>query len=313
MPMGARAVRYAGLAVVLLLAGIGGGYVAAMALDDDDDPATTSGTSTTEPTEPGSTSGPGAGASEGTAVVIAPVGVVGWWVDGAWVRPSAGRPPVVGGERYTLVGPEGALGTAVGGELGVTCEISEPYPAYVELDPPFEAATDSGLAPIAVSGVEDPSPRDVEALDGRSDTYRRAAGDALATVGIDDRRPTITQLLRTDLDGDGSDEVLITVARLHKGELLQAKPGDYSAVILRRVVDGEVRSQVLEHFLAEDNPEGGFSYLLLHRVAAIADLNGDGELEVAIDDRYYEGSAVNVFADDGSGRLVAVIGTGCGV
>ncbi len=48
-------------------------------------------------------------------------------------------------------------------------------------------------------------------------------------------------------------------------------------------------------------------------LVAVADLNGDGRMEVVIDDAYYEGSSTAVYELAGDGSLVRVIGAGCGV
>ncbi|MDQ2649617.1 MAG: hypothetical protein M3Z03_08680 [Actinomycetota bacterium] len=306
--------RYALLAVVLLAVGIGGGYLGAKALDDDDPSPTATGDTTSTSSADGSpTSAPGADAA-GTSVVASRLGIVGWWTDGRWVEPLESSPPLADGARFRYVGIDGDRTEAVGGPVVDTCEISEPYPPYVELDPPFDrGGSKDGSRTIAVTGVADPVPREAEALDVKSETYRTAAGEALASEGIEDAKPTITQLYRVDLDGNGGDEVLITVERRNGKELTDAKDGNYSAVILRRLVDGQVRSQVLRHHEASKaGSDQSFAYLELYRVAAVADLNGDGALEVAISSQYYEGSGIEVLADDGKGTLTRAMGTGCG-
>jgi hypothetical protein len=45
---------------------------------------------------------------------------------------------------------------------------------------------------------------------------------------------------------------------------------------------------------------------------AIADLNGDGTMEVAIGSVYWESSGVSIYEFDG-GALHAVMSSGCGV
>jgi hypothetical protein len=298
------------VAVVLVLVGAGGGYLLAGAVDDDGSPTVTGDTTSTT----GSAGSPGgsAPAAEGTSVVLSSIGVVGWWTDGGWVPAGDGTPPIRGGEQFTFVTLGGPRGTATGGELGTTCEITEPYGADVELDPPFPDP-DDGTTQLAVTGVTDPLPRAAEPLDTKSATYAEAASAALSGVGIHDAHPPIAQLLRADLDGDGSDEVLITATRIRGKALTKARDGDYSAVILRRLVDGQVRSQVLAHSIASS--EGGdasFAFVHEYRIAAVADLNGDGRLEVAVASHYYEGAAIDVYAERDAGQLASVLATGCG-
>jgi hypothetical protein len=165
---------------------------------------------------------------------------------------------------------------------------------------------------VAVSGVSKPLPRRVETLDRASATYKAAATEALATVGITDAAPTLTQLLRIDLDGDGSDEVLLTAERRSGDELIDAEAGDYSAVIVRRLAGDGVLSQVLNFHKAEDDGSGGLVFLQQYRIVSVADLNGDGGLEVALSSAYYEGSGLEVFAGSGGGDLRSVLAVGCG-
>ena len=57
---------------------------------------------------------------------------------------------------------------------------------------------------------------------------------------------------------------------------LFAQPGDYSVVVLRKMIEGEWQTAILETSVAEpDSP-----YILSHSIAAIADLNGDGKMEI---------------------------------
>ena len=48
-------------------------------------------------------------------------------------------------------------------------------------------------------------------------------------------------------------------------------------------------------------------------VSAVADLNGDGIVEVVVSWSYWESSVVEVCAFEASGELVRVAGGGCGV
>jgi hypothetical protein len=47
-----------------------------------------------------------------------------------------------------------------------------------------------------------------------------------------------------------------------------------------------------------------------YHISAIADLNGDGRLEIAMYSAYYEGSSSDIFDLNGT-KLTAVLGCGC--
>ena len=90
-------------------------------------------------------------------------------------------------------------------------------------------------------------------------------------------------------------------------------PGDFSLVYLRAPqISGQVVDTVIfSSFVAPDLPDEQLPFMNLARVLGVADLNGDGRMEVALRTWYYEGAGVTVFEFDGDGAT-AVMGNGCG-
>ncbi len=210
----------------------------------------------------------------------------------------------------TLLGPTGEIGTATAGPVAAGCEIVENH-LVVGLSPdPYEAYTPFDPSPVAVSAGWDLTPFAVTALPTDSGPYVQVASDFLASRGFEEASPVITQLYQTDLDGDGTDEVVI-VADNHGGEFFHA--GVYSVVLVRKVVAGDVETAVLHESIVTDFAEGETPFTVTGHVVAIADLDGDGEMEIVLDEAYYEGSASFVwdYADDDLG-FVEVLSTGCG-
>jgi len=281
-----------------------------------DDPTTTeprpsttvpdAGASTTVP-ETTTTVGGVAGAQ---SVVVAPLGVLGWWDGQGWVQAERGRPvPLQGGEQYRLTRIGSSITTVTGpAPAADSCAIDVGLPV-VHLDGFGDASTINPETLIGVTGVDDIQPRPVTVLDPAG--YRDEAVAALASQGIDDPAAEPRRVVRTDLDGDGSDEVLMQVERVADYGTLLPEAGDYSAVFLRQVVGGEVRTFPVEQFVADMSGDG-FGYILVFDVVAIADLNGDGRMEVVLDQRYYEGSSTVAYELDDPGSLTQVIGVGCG-
>lgn len=299
--------RWTLLGLALFVVSAVGGYAIAAVVDDDGGARSSerqTGPSTTTPD--GAPQATGRQPPDGQTVVASALGILGWWDGGRWVANDGAAPPVDPGLGFTFLPLAGPPAAAIGGPLGTTCEIATGQ-RFVELTPPF-----SGTNVVAVSGVGRPFPRRVEPLDRASATYQTAAAEALATVGITDAKPDLTQLLRVDLDGDGSDEVLVGAERRSGAELIDAEDGDYSAVLVRRLAGRDVRTQVLNHHVGEDDGSGGVVFLRQYRVAAVADLNGDGTLEVAIASDYYEGADLEVFTGAPGGDLRSVLAVGCG-
>jgi len=139
-------------------------------------------------------------------------------------------------------------------------------------------------------------------------TYGEIASQLLSSRGLEVPDPIIKQVIRTDLEGDGVNEVLVVAEDVTPGFLMEV--GDYSIAFLRRVVGGDVQSAVLEEtvVLGEDEQFAG-----AHTIGTVADLNGDGKMEIVTDSAFFEGFAVTVweYVDDDLGPTIR-LQAGCG-
>ncbi|MGH8871324.1 MAG: hypothetical protein ACRDWS_05060 [Acidimicrobiia bacterium] len=240
-----------------------------------------------------------------TPIVAAGFGALGWWDGEGWVQVEAGTAlPVVGGEDYqvALLGLEAIIG---GGAPTTSCDPLDnpgvvfeneqvlgdwPGPVGVAISAPWI------LVPHLVEEIED---------DG---TYAAFAGELLAERGLNVPDPVIKQLLQIDLEGDGVNEVLVVAEDVTNG--LFAEDGDYSIAFLRRTVQGAVNTAILGEsvIVTADDP-----YVSSFSVGAVADLNGDGKMEIVLTSAYYEGIGVEVweYVDDDLGPIPQ-IAAGCG-
>jgi hypothetical protein len=147
-------------------------------------------------------------------------------------------------------------------------------------------------------------------LDPDAAVYEQAAADVLEDLGIEDSDPEVVQVVRADLSGDGSDEVLVVTEQMAHPEAAMGEPGDYSVLFLRQLVDGEVETTVVE----EHRTTGDVGpYILSFRVGNVVDLNGDDVLEVVIESLYYEGAGTGVYELSPTGELFEVLVGGCGL
>ena len=236
------------------------------------------------------------------SVVVSRYGLMGWW-DGEWVVPEGlSDVPVEGGERYQVVMLDQPQSNAIGSSARL-CEPSQT--PVLDLDPPLPGGF-GDVGAIAVLSNWELRPSPVTVVGELIQEHRDAVLGVLEPLGILSE-PEVYQQLVVDLEGDGTQEVIIVVKQV-AGDLF-AQPGDYSVVLLRKVVEGEWQTAVLETSLAQpDSP-----YILSHSVAAVADLNGDGKMEIAIDAVYYEGSGsvAYEYVDNDIGAQ-AVLNGGCG-
>ena len=277
-------------------------------------PTTTTGEGTTTSLPPTTTTSPASttttvgveGNWSDTPLVVTGFGALGWWDGSSWVQVEPGTAlPVAGGEDYQ-VAFVGLEATISGGAPTTLCEpLNNPG---VELENELVLGDWPGPLGVAVSAPWILVPHLVEEIEDDG-TYAAFAAELLAERGLDVPEPTIKQLLQVDLEGDGVNEVLAVAEDVSAG--LFAEDGDYSIAFMRRTVQGDVRTVILGDsvVVTADSPVvNSFS------VGAVADLNGDGRMEVVLSTAYYEGVGVEVFeyVDDDLG-LTKQISAGCGV
>jgi hypothetical protein len=196
------------------------------------------------------------------AFVAFDLGVLGAWEGGTWRPPTQADETAVDAD-YTIVRLDEPIATAtaepaapcaISGE-GVT--VSLPWP---ETSGPLEPPA------VAVSGVPDPRPRPVAVLDPASPAYRDAAAPVLEQIGVVDDDPDVVQLLRTDVEGDGVDEVFGVVERLTDPETLFAADGDYSAAFMRHVLPNDTVETVVVAFSVATAEEGATPFINVFRI-----------------------------------------------
>lgn len=239
-------------------------------------------------------------------IVMAGFGALGWWDGNNWVQVEPGSDlPLTGNESYQVAFLDRQA--IITGSSPVT--LCEPLdnPGVV-LDNEELLGDFPGPYGVAISAPWELVPHLVEDLDDDG-TYAAFAGELLAQRGMDVPDPVIKQLLRVDLDGDGVNDVLVVAEDVSDG--LFAEVGDYSIAFIRSTVSGDVQTAILgESVIVSDD-----QVPLVHSfsIGAVADLSGDGRMEIVVSSAYYEGLGVEVWEwiDDDQGP-VPQIAQGCG-
>ncbi len=137
-------------------------------------------------------------------------------------------------------------------------------------------------------------PRLPRAVNLKDTTYAKIVSDIAKRGGIKMPEVRITQAYKIDLDGDGKDEVIIAANR-YAGEGVHewrgssmTSAGDYSFLLIRKIVRGRPKNIVISDAFYPEGNDGPLARI--RKISAIADLNGDGVMEVVFHSGYYEGS-----------------------
>lgn len=269
-------------------------------------PSTTTTTATTTTTTVASTT---TSLLEGNwadgPLVTTDFGALGWWNGSAWLdAETEGALPVVGGEDYQVILLD-TLDATTGGPQTTVCEPLELL--GVTLGEPELLGEFPGPYGVAISAPWALQPHLFESVtdDG---TYAGFAAELLSNRGLDVADPVLKQLIRTDLEGDGVNEVLVVAEDVSPGFLME--PGDYSIAFMRKVVQGDVQTAILGDTVVVDDT-GTFSGA--YTIGGVADLNGDAQMEIILDAAFFEGFSVSVFEylNDDLGPVL-VLQRGCG-
>jgi hypothetical protein len=242
----------------------------------------------------------------------------GWLFLGAWQQdrwqestdPSGNpiRPGIAAGTPFTVSNLDGETSAVLGenteacfdGSVGPTIDVEVAAP-----DPP-------GFGYNAVAVIAQPwplKPRPVAATATAPDAYRALGEAAFADEPVDATQGDIEQLVVADLDGDGTDEALASFEFVQPS-IGPGTPGDLAALLIIDV-DTRVADTVLLTAVDQAADSDTFPLIERYRVLDVADLNGDGRMEVLVHAWYYEGAAVIVYTYD-DGELTEVLSAGCG-
>lgn len=247
-------------------------------------------------------------ATDPAGPIVGPTGVIGSWSGSAWVPRPDGEQPGAGFD-YTILGLGDAFDTARGEATAEDCPAQR---ATSETDVVVDLpAGGDGPPPIAVAGIAEPRPRAVDQWSTDTPLYQQAAVDVAAGLGAT-TPPTLTQVLHTDLDGNGTDEVIVAAEHISDRAGLSPTPGDWSVVFLRRVAGNGAATDVLAASVVGGGGGGPAGDRLDRiQVATLADLNRDGTMEIALAGRSADGEWTSIHALGEDGVPSEVLRAGC--
>jgi len=235
---------------------------------------------------------------------VAPISfyLLGGTENGEWLPPETVLPHSSDEEVYQLYSIGGPGGSAKGLK-----------PMRDNICPVFWITTDSdfqGGLEVGVTGAWDVTPRLAQKIPTDHATYVQAVKDWLVGQNILEPAVEISQILRVDLEGDGTEEVLISASHFVEPTGHSVEYGDYSLVVMRKVVGNSVVTipVVADYYYQEFEVQFPYTYAAIFP----ADLNNDGVLEILVGVERWEGSGVIVYEVNGTnvGKVFEVI---CGL
>ncbi|HEY8562060.1 MAG TPA: VCBS repeat-containing protein [Pyrinomonadaceae bacterium] len=206
--------------------------------------------------------------------------------------------------RYSLYGIRGRTG-----ELTATVEPpDEPCEDFY-----FAKSRLEGQKGIALGSARkwNPAPRTAKTVNPNNKTYLDVVSGILRAKGLPNARAKIEQAVKVDLDGDGREEVVLTASSYGGKIAPSAKTGDYSFLLVRKIVGGKVKNIMVAEEYVKKNVEFGAPSRF--ELSAIADLDGDGAMEIVAYSEYYEGSSAGVYQITDRAVAVKELQAGCGV
>lgn len=238
----------------------------------------------------GSLAGTTAATEKGASVhpIVCNTMLLGGSRSGRWLSSKAIARSVVGGERYRLLTLAGDVGRSTGGRASAANSASGAQIGVTLQGRKLDAlglCADWNARPHAVRLISAPRQLDTQ-----------AAKFVLRAHGMGGAAIHITQVVEADLLGNSGHDVLITATSREGIAESDEAPNrnDYSFVAAYRPGGAKVP------LLLGDGYFGGSGNKRVSgpeksSIVAVADLNGDGSMEVVVDASVYEGSGVAVF------------------
>jgi hypothetical protein len=245
------------------------------------------------------------------------------WMDADKISPTS-KQLIQAGMQAVVLGMNGVVGKAsIGGRFeadGAPCDWVRSTNISTTVKSPLFPA-------YAIAAKWNPVPRAIQNIPLENTAYQKIMAAELKARKIN--APVVmSQILKTDLDGDKVDEIILVAQRpkatFSNERRLEPKyetgVGDYSLVLMRKVVAGKVKTFTLAERVirkafdqkALENGVGPQMTVLTQYVTAIADIDGDGRMEVFVDDYTHEGEGVTILGWNGK-TFKTMLEWGCGV
>ena len=247
-------------------------------------------------------------------IAVTPEGltcVLGGGLDGEMVDAMTITPLMTHKQEYTLLTVKGISDLVL--SIGRPAEESKEddgcagtFQQELSLDP-----NKLGNYQVAILGrgeeLKQTLPKKIEILTPTDAAYQKIVSDYLKEGGLDNPQISIRQLVKTDLDSDGVDEVVLNASRTERD---LARKGEYSVMLVhKKSATSSKLYEVLSDITVEDSDDP--SDVWENTIAGIVDIDGDGIMEIVVYSSFYFGDAWQVLRlKDGAVDQPLVCGCG---
>ncbi len=210
--------------------------------------------------------------------------------NGSWVAAAEMEGDLTGRSKYKLYIPFEFQEWGLGQELGFARLCDE---HFITIDRAL-----SSQSAVGISGDWDVFPRTPVALSTEIEPYLQSVAAWQVDQAPSQPIAAIQKVWLIDVEGNGTDEVFINASHFTESTGHNVEPRDYTVILMRTVIGSEV---VTVELAGDYYTESAVNYFpLTYNLEFIADLNGDGKMEVVVGVSRWEGTGVMVFEIDGA-------------
>lgn len=199
--------------------------------------------------------------------IIKDTTLLGGVQDGKWITAEQTYPKLKDKNEFLLIGQTEKEKTSV--IVGTKSNHS----TCADLpDIEFSGKFVSRLA-LGAAAKWNPVPRFAKRILQTDPTVQKIAADFLKSKKIRSVKMRVNQSMQVDLDGDGTQEIILTADYFETEQTEAHFYSDHSFVLLRKTVNGQPQTVLID---------GDFTKKFVLETEAIADLNGDGIMELLV-------------------------------
>lgn len=235
--------------------------------------------------------------------------LLGGWHNGEWLAAETVAGMFPAAMKFRVYSFDKQLADVVGSAPDLETDPEESRGIVFGGGSADDSVDENAEVTLKIGGEKSGMPRRPLLQTGGLQVYEKLVAEYLKKNGVA-ARPVIQQLVRVDLDGDGSGEVIIVAGNADATVSVIVR-NTYSLVLLRRLVKGKAVDSVIRAHYYHEDVEGMADSPSSYRVAFVVDINGDGVLEVLIRGRYYEGFWYEIH-EFRNNELIKVLSEGLG-